>query len=117
MTKEQQRIAIAEECGWGKDGEFIRNLIKRHDEQVERAYYQDRPLPKGGVPDYLNDLNAMHEVETQMDLPTFNKYSSVLIAQVIGWEAYDNEHIAIRATATQRAEAFLRTLEKWEETQ
>lgn len=63
MTPKQQRIAIAEACGWGEDGEFIRNVIKRHDERVERAYYQDRPLPKGGVPDYLHDLNAMHEVE------------------------------------------------------
>jgi hypothetical protein len=55
----------------------------------------------------------MHEAEIGMEPPTFKKYSSVLIADVIGWSAYNNEHIAIRATAAQRAEAFLKTLNLW----
>jgi hypothetical protein len=110
MKPEAQRIAIAEACGWGGDGKCIRDVIKRHDEQTQRAYYQDRPLPKGGVPDYLNDLNAMHEAENTLNVSD---------EQITYWQntlqlVCDRHNtITLMATAAQRAEAFLRTIGKW----
>jgi len=61
--------------------------------------------PVIGVPGYLTDLNAMHEAE------------KVLIERD-EWANYERtltkRHLyPIRATAAQRAEAFLRTLGKW----
>jgi hypothetical protein len=62
------------------------------------------------VPDFVNDLNAMHEAE---------KY---LISGTPGlWECYENRlkawhgGNAIHATASERAETFLRTIGKWKE--
>ena len=109
MKPEEQRIAIAEACGW--------TTIGRIDQYDPPVGFPAGKLTVAGnqrsLPDYLNDLNAMHEAEIGMEPSTFKKYSSVLIADVIGWSAYNNEHIAIRATAVQRAEAFLRTLGLW----
>jgi hypothetical protein len=102
MKPEAQRIAIAKACGWTK---FTPDTIQYTARRSDGKW--------GPIPDYLNDLNAMHEAEIGMEPPTFKKYSSVLIADVIGWSAYNNEHIAIRATAAQRAEAFLKTLGLW----
>jgi hypothetical protein len=106
VTPEEQQIAIAEACGWTKIGW---NGVYQNWLGVSLSEERD----KHPIPDYLNDLNAMHEAEIGIEPPTFKKYSSVLIADVIGWSAYNNEHIAIRATAAQRAEAFLKTLNLW----
>ena len=101
MTPEQQRIAIAEACGWKRDDSlFTRSQGWRG---PQGQWYS--PLP----PDYLNDLNAMHEAE------------KVLMDYCDGWEDYCHKikrHFvtsdgAIRATAAQRAEAFLKTLNLW----
>jgi len=106
MSPEAQRIKIAEACGW-----------------VMRKNVSDWLAPDGMVyqnwggftscPDYLNDLNACHEFEKTLTDPLRKKYQSVLIAEVIGWSAFDNERISIHATAAQRCEAFLRTLDLW----
>lgn len=55
-----------------------------------------------------NDLNAMHEAEKVLTVKCFNNYVMELL---------DFIHEPILATARQRAEAFLRTLGKWEEVQ
>lgn len=78
MTREQQRIAIAEAVG--KDA------------------------------DYLNDLNAMHEAEASLfgrNDWSASKYEILLTRMTSYW--------AWHATASQRAEAFLRTIGKWED--
>jgi len=59
--------------------------------------------------DYCHDLNAMHEAEKAFDCPEL--YEGNLI-KVCGGVQY-----MWHATACQRAEAFLRTLGKWEEVQ
>ncbi len=94
MTDEQINRAIAEACGW-KEG-------------VER-YVQNLPLMKA-PPDYCTDLNAMHEAEG-----TLNEDQLWQMAREIekNWE----DQWYFRATAHQRAEAFLKTLGKWEEVQ
>ena len=59
--------------------------------------------------DYCTDLNAMHEAEGT--LSTANMYSmEVQIKRVLKAREF-----YFHATARQRAEAFLRTLGKWEE--
>jgi hypothetical protein len=58
--------------------------------------------------DFCNDLNAMHEAEA-----TLTEDQLWVMAREIerNWE----DQWYFRATARQRAEAFLRTLGKWEE--
>jgi hypothetical protein len=57
-------------------------------------------------PDYCTDLNAMHEAEETLTVEEWSDYVEHLPSR---WEE------AIHAAARQRAEAFLKTLGKWEE--
>lgn len=65
------------------------------------------------MPDYCADLNAMHEAEKMLTGSLKSGYGyelwDVVGSKTLG--AFEN----INATARQRAEAFLRTLGKWEE--
>lgn len=61
-----------------------------------------------GAKDYCNDLNAMHEAEAVLTERQFLSYAFAL-------NDIDGSLWGIRATARQRAEAFLRTMGKWEE--
>jgi len=56
--------------------------------------------------DYCTDLNAMHEAEKTLTSMQLLDYIAFL---------FDATYEAVLATARQRAEAFLRTLGKWEE--
>ena len=99
MKPEQQRIAIAEACGWvespyGKwsnDGLILRDPLN--------------------PPDYLNDLNAMHEAEKTLDYNQMNRYQNIELSCFVHTETT----WICSATAAQRAEAFLRTLNLWKE--
>ena len=110
MDKEKQRIKIAEVCGW-KDifVENNRTLLGKHEPESMGRDYLD-------VPDYLNDLNAMHEAEKKMTLQQVSDFGKRLERIVIPFHASANVSGQIwHATAAQRAEAFLRTLNLWEE--
>ena len=112
MKPEAQRIAIAEVCGWQGP---------HHPENVAGMvgwWSQERGVwwvtPEGNrviirtVPDYLNDLNAMHEAEKLLDRLQWVIYGRRLQSAcdtTITWP--------IHAPAAQRAEAFLRTLNLW----
>ena len=106
MTPEQQRIAIAKACGWMQsrssmwDGWWYQKKGKRT--------YQ--PL----VPDYCNDLNAMHEAEKTLNQNLAAEYARMLTSAA--WQSEQPTFAPMTATAAQRAEAFLRTINKWEET-
>ena len=95
MTPEQQRIAIAEACGWKPAPRGRWKLDKR----VERF-----------IPDYLNDLNAMHEAEKMFRAAIYCRYISELCDLAI-----KDNNCMYMATAAQRAEAFLRATGKWVE--
>ena len=103
MTPEQQRIAIAEACGWTE----IEPCTCCYG--VSRAYEPTPGAHKKHLPNYLNDLNAMHEVEGILTNEQIEVYCSFL--QKPQWGIWWGIH----ATASQRAEAFLRTIGKWEE--
>ena len=104
MTKEAQRIAIAEACGWINQGKAkgVPALNHRWFNPSINSWYGDDNLP-----DYLYDLNAMHEAEKVLNFQQRSEYVSRLSSMVS--HGFDFCH----ATATQRAEAFLRTLGLW----
>jgi len=61
-------------------------------------------------PDYCADLNSMHEAEKVLNSDDiFETYYLAL------YETTQSTRWPVCATARQRAEAFLRTLNKWEE--
>ena len=119
MTEKAQIIAIAEACGWkwiqtnfeaksgliGTDSSHSGNIPYQG-----TSYPSNRHLPTYGkaIPDYLNDLNAMHEAEKVLDDVTQRgDYWDCLFSLTGG------EFEMCHSTALQRAEAFLRTLNLW----
>ena len=60
-------------------------------------------------PDYLNDLNAMHEAEKVLTNEHWETYAGHLAELHQPLASFRFLH----ATAAQRAEAFLRTLNLW----
>lgn len=100
MTDTQINAAIADACGWTVELSHLQSGL-----DVIRAGTR-RPLPY-----YCGDLNAMHEAENHMVGKQFETYALLLGASESG------SLFGIRATARQRAEAFLRTIGKWEEVQ
>ena len=109
MTPEKQRIAIAEACG--KNVEMYENGIE--------GFLQFCCNSK--IPDYLNDLNAMHEAEQILwGIDWNNRYvfndhlASILRGRTINRNEWDAETL-LDATAAQRAKAFLKTLNLWKQ--
>jgi hypothetical protein len=107
MNPDEQRIAIAEACG-----------IVIHDHWG--PLYK---TPKGIVrvcPDYLNDLNAMHEAEKVLTYNQVFSYAQLVESFTqtttgIGGTPLGRIFQSIRSTAAQRAEAFLKAIGKWED--
>jgi hypothetical protein len=122
MDKEKQRIKIAEECGWT---------------EIENCTCTANPSrgfsPLGGdykkhLPDYLNDLNAMHSAERSLSKEERRTYGEILVKIVTPHHPLGRITLYLKnpvsgeqiftvanITASQRAEAFLRTLSLWED--
>lgn len=152
MSPEAQRIAIAEVCGFRKVHEIfysrdrkVRWATPRRFFRPPNSDYGNKLHPNqhwgwadpepwagsapdwGNVPDYLNDLNAMHEAEKVIPQRDRCLYHGKLIKStgpdgIIDlvddygeWSTSESTSFfaLIHATAAQRAEAFLRTLGKW----
>ena len=110
MTNEQINIAIAEVCGWTS----IRyNSI--HGKWMGTQPQEDRDAYH--LPNYCNDLNAMHEAEKfilkgfEDDAEGSELWQDYMVYVVCAAPAYLSHH----ATARQKAKAFLQTFGKWEE--
>ena len=100
MTKEQINIAIAEACGW----KYVNNETHAPD----GSFWWSKELE---IPDYCNDLNAMHEAEKILNDESHADYACELVKTIRrNGEWFES----VSATAAQRAEAFLRTINKWE---
>ena len=98
MSDQEINEAIAKACGRQRN--------------PDGGWYPDNGLRVGtqAIPDYCTDLNAMHEAEEVL--------GSEALFEAYYLKLYDVTHSTlwpIRATARQRAEAFLKTLGKWEE--
>ena len=100
MTDQRINAAIAEACGLKP---------KRRPVFYPRSGMKIEAVPP---PNYCNDLNAMHEAEkTLTDANMF-----VMAHHIERLVSAHGQHY-FHATALQRAEAFLKTLGKWEEVQ
>lgn len=115
MTPQEQREAIAEACGWR-----FQDHVKASDKSFAtmcwirpgNAEWQPEELP-----DYINDLNAMHEAEKVLVTEKECFCYAVRIAELVkGFPNDSFEGVSSyiwHATAAQRAEAFLKTIGKW----
>jgi|688.fasta_scaffold896109_2 hypothetical protein len=105
MKPELQRIRIAKACGFDES-----HWLELKDGIVFGT--------SGSLPDYLNDLNAMHEAVRKLTDSQRTKFRQNLTKV---WTARYNathglfppHYDSVNASAKQRAEAFLRTLNLW----
>jgi hypothetical protein len=129
MTDEQINLAIAEACGWEPRRKAWKIATSENGYAI--GYYDSKKTAERELkelwrntcdwkrlldvfpvledaPDFCNDLNEMHKAEKihRMD-GDWHEYLHQLERDATADIAY--------ATARQRAEAFLRTLGKWEE--
>jgi len=106
MNTEQQRIAIAQACGWtGFNPDNIPDCLQYTARRADGKW--------GLIPDYLNDLNAMHEAVKSLPQNLKPRYFAYLCTVASGAISLNGYSEATEATAAQRAEAFLRTLNLW----
>lgn len=133
MTKERQRIKIAEALGWT-------------DIEIIPAYYGAYPVDtlvgkykrmKRAIPEYQRDLNACHEMEkaealkhtqplgdydTWLRVVTHRDYDCLKYREGNEWGWPVGCPVGVKtsllwsASAEHRCEAFLRALNLWEDT-
>ena len=120
MTNEEMRIKIAEACGWTEIDRYI-----GQEKMPEGLLKGQNPKYKGGkkeeLPDYLNDLNAMHEAEKICWTDKYRYDYNIQLDRVVGatpvkgpdskvgpW-IYESDK-ARHATAAQRAISLIKTL-------
>jgi hypothetical protein len=117
MKSLDQQIAIAEWCGWKKcKGDCFQGQFERKDEPgfVFDIHH---------IPDYLHDLNAMHEAVKKLNGQMRENMAVELYRLVIGSNnniirgvLYEEDLALVsEATASQRAESLLRTIGKWKD--
>ncbi len=120
MSPEKQRIAIAEACGWVPRPPCYDGRVRFY----ENSQYPHPPRLRSAeeLPDYLNDLNAMQQAKDTLPESRHGDYEAFLLQvccpdnnEAEGEFELDSFWPCIHATATERAEAFLRTIGKWEE--
>lgn len=125
LTDEQKRIRIAELCGWKKETRNMYGGVKN-----VQGWGMNTHLGLGSAdrkftmhpdtfPDYLHDLNAMHEAEetlTDFQLQAFgDQLQQIVNYYCVGVVPDYHRHLMClakiaHATASQRSDAFLLTL-------
>lgn len=121
MTPEEQRIAIAEACGWTFHPPPYNPPPHSVEFKAEALACWVKPgnppHQKGFPPDYLNDLNAMHEAEWTLSSEQHATFREKLkeIQSLTAGVYRDYERAYVSAPAEDRAEAFLRTIGKWKD--
>jgi len=119
MNDSEMQIAIAEACGY-KQQPTPDGLVEWLGPNPGRCYigrFRPNTIPSA-FPDYLNDLNAMHEAEQAAWDRDYNlrfyfiDHLARIINPVHGYRMLSGEDL-LDATARQRSEAFLKTLNLW----
>lgn len=131
MSDIEKRIKIAERCGWTfehqpndayrVEGWFVTEHGKQkwfiHKSETYNETSHTQALNAARVPDYLSDLNAMHEAEKvfnghEVELNTYHhQLGGIVVAGKEGIAYQPNvEGYRWHATARQRADAFLKTI-------
>lgn len=115
MTPEKQQIAIAEACGWTNvHPVIIKNVTKQGDDR-----FCGITSDKGWIPNYLFDLNAMHEAIITKFITEDEQNNFVInlmdILQINESGYWQNKEVWAMSTATcvPLAKAFLKTLNLW----
>ena len=105
MTDQEINAAIAEACGIKITGieDGVAYMHRPYDHFKGGLQASNKPIPN-----YCNDLNAMHEAIKTLSYP-----------DLITWHT-NNRDVAFKSktspdltTARQRAESFLKTIGKW----
>ena len=104
MTDQQINQRIAEVCGWKP---------KRQTKLTRTGHFK---VSYENPPEYCTDLNAMHQAEKS--LKGYEQIHTYVwhLNNRKDWET-DFKLMEVHISARDRAEAFLRTLGKWEEVQ
>lgn len=120
MNETKQRQVIAEEAGWyvieSDEGSGVFS-IRPPTETNRYPWRRSEEEAFEDGPDFLNDLNAMQEVNREFPAQ-FRDELAHAIAGICSRDYLEDKHWSQWpqfATAKQRAEAFLRTIGKWEE--
>jgi hypothetical protein len=116
MIHEERNIKVAELSGWRR--------VEHEDgsQMWQHASFPNLPYPNRvyRLPDYENDLNAMHGAVCTMSRKQRTRWAALLSCAVLGpempgdWNGEWNQHqlgLIANATAAQRAEAFALTME------
>lgn len=104
MTQEAQCILIAEACGYSFQ-KCLNGLIEwRNPDGGYLGRFSHPGFCPSVVPKYTTDLNAMHQAEKVLTAEQWHEYDRLMPLR---------DPQKIHATAAQRAEAFLRTLNLW----
>ncbi len=129
MSPKAQQIAIAEACGWQHRLATLENPVERAGMRLPNsfgpaveAWWRDGRPENLGVygepPRYPTDLNAMHEAEMTLDVTNGGPESGDCLRYAYSRELYKlcpDWIQPFRAPAGMRAEAFLRTIGKWDD--
>jgi hypothetical protein len=112
MSPEEQRVAIAVHCGYIEPFHLSNEYEETGGPDGDSCFFDVlRDARDCRIPDYLKDLNAMHNAVAFIAGQKFVDYYRMALVEIVGGTLYD----AIDATAAQRAEAFLKTLDKWKD--
>jgi hypothetical protein len=98
MTQEEKQIKLAEAGRW----KHIQRLLSGWHGLQEQG-----PLEE--LPDYFNDLNAVHELESKLPAGKWTRYCQYL-AELSGGS---RRFVSVHSAAHHRAEALGKTLNLW----
>lgn len=127
MTTIEQRIAIAEWMGWKfvkmPHGEHGYYYFKPNAERIEMAKIGNCPgaTPLYEIPEFCEDLNAMHEAENKLTTSQCRDYFRALKSIIVGDKNVEpnksylesmltSSELSIICPSQQRSEALCRTL-------
>ena len=105
MSDDEINAAIAESIGWSLVGTSIRAGRPPEADYVGSEF----------IPNYCADLNAMHEAEKALTKEQVRDYQTYMYDMACEIDNTCGRWMPYSATARYRAEAFLKTLGKWEE--
>lgn len=115
MSDEELRVKVAELCAWTKvrktpENSGLCRWIGNPPSHLDVGWGEFSRLP-----DFSRDLNAMHEAEGLLTEEQQAKYYDSLTWEAFGCGLHSithrNEKVKISATARQRCEAFILTLQ------
>lgn len=117
MSPQAQQIAIAEAYGWINQGR-TKSVPALEHKWTHPSLTRGTFLHTSALPSYLTDLNAMHEMEQTLTEQQQATYALFLhgVSKRPKVDHLGRDFDAIHATASQKAEALLRTLNLWDPT-